>query len=252
MSDLFQQLYSGEAAQREGVIETRLEVDPENLAYGAQALLGAVYGYMMYNWYPGWVLSDEVLFPIRQSGVCAYDKEWGSETSEIVAWRRASFWLLTTQGWTFMIWLLNTWNDNEGGSLHKAFYQTQRVMVVAPLINLIFALQVQKSYAPAYAFYIADVNAQSECNEKWLFNEQSIDQTERSFLESSTRSRIWNLYTVTLLSALVSFISSEKLGTNYAKAMEMLAEDEHEEDHEEDAEDMPEENDEFAQEDNFF
>jgi len=159
MSDYSQQLYNGEAAQKEGNVVSYVDIDMNNLAWGLNAITMAAFGLQIYNWFPGWVKSEEEFFPTYVSGTCILDEDWALSTSEIDAWSNAAYWLEIVYGLSSLIWLANATQDNEGGLIHEVFYRTTQALPLVPLVTLVLALNVKKSYAPNNLRFAADVTA---------------------------------------------------------------------------------------------
>lgn len=134
-----------------------LEIDPANLIYGLNMGLLFIYGVTMYIAYPGAINADPAKFPARVSNACLNDREWALSTSEIRAWTLAAEWHAGVYGFGFFVWLWNNLAGNNGGYKHKLFYRTSQVLQIAPIVSLIMALNVKKSYAPNADFYEADI-----------------------------------------------------------------------------------------------
>ena len=147
MSDFNQSLYNGEAAQQEKATVADRLVNKANVAFAFNMLTQLAYGAQIYLWYPNWVNTNDELFPARISGVCTHDDEWALGTKEISAWTNASYWYFAAYGWATFIWSANTFTDMEGGVFHEIFYRSSQVLTLAPIVTMMMALNVKKSYA---------------------------------------------------------------------------------------------------------
>lgn len=190
----------------------------------ANAVAQLAYAAAIYDWYPGWVMGNDSLFPRRISGTCAHDDEWALGTSEITAWSYAVYWYLLAYGGGLLIWAVNTFTDMEGGIAHQIFYHWNQFLALAPLVTIWHALNIRKSYAENQARYAADLvtfpTNTNACNQKWLFDDVVIDYNAFNFKSNSTTSRILYVFGTAVFSAWVSFYTYYEIEETWLDASE--------------------------------
>lgn len=239
MSDLFQQLYDGDAAQIQRQFETQIDLDPYLITYGASALFAFTYGLYLNRHYGAQMIQRTPL--PRASGDCINDSLWAKHTVELTAWRRASNWWMASNGWMFLTWAANYIMDNEGGTFHTLFHVSKRFMFIQPLVNFVLATNVVRAH-PRYFEVTTNQSSYADCMESYFFDWRVSDTTDATYLPPSYRDHMWNMYLYTVLQALVISYTQEHLVAQYHDASEWRESLEHEdEEHDMEHDDAAEE-----------
>lgn len=241
MSDQQRSLYTGEAEQRDGYIETSMTIDPDNLLFGINAFISVAVGATLYTNYPGFVKREDSLYPDPdETATCVRDEVWALDTSEITAWTAASNLLLGAYGFGFTTWLLNQLNDGKGGRYHALFNQTQRLLGGVPLLVAWRAMKVENSYVQSMAEYTADtttfaVGSNLGCQQTWLYSPENIVEDSIGFMNMNTQTHKWMLWVSAVLSFFTYVVTSSKLTAKFelAKETRLMEEEMAEEEHEE-------------------
>ena len=215
MSDFSQALYEGDAKPTSRYY---MNIDPINMLYGANLGLLFVYGVSMYAAYPGSINGDPVNYPERTSNACEVDQEWALATNEITAWTNASLWHAIVYGWGFFAWGWNTLAGGSGGYKHQLFYQTARILQLAPFVSMIAAINVKKSYAPTSAAYQADIAWWEPCQYTWLYNVDQTTENSFDFMSDNQRIRQWFMWLGAAFSLATNVATMEKFTDEYEVA----------------------------------
>lgn len=123
--------------------ESKMKLMPETFWFiGTTFMTG--FSIAMWYWYPNWIRRNNNIkwrsntYGTYLAETAEYDKEWAWDTEEMKAWNTAAWMQFSLFAPAWALWLLN-WNlDNEGGSLHKAFYWHAKLLVLIAPFAIMF------------------------------------------------------------------------------------------------------------------
>jgi len=112
----------------------------------------------------------------------------------------------------------------EGGLLHEIFYRSTQILTVVPVVTMILALNVKKSYAANQARYAADIatypTLTASCKQTWLYDDSETDFEAFNFMDNATHSRQLYMYATAMLSLWASSYANQQIEKDFLRGRE--------------------------------